>query len=84
MSILQFPVRLRNRSAKRGAPISALRSPLRIVVTMPPTTGTPREYRYAFGCAVRAAVIRAVVDHRLDPALAEECYRATTTEVPRR
>jgi hypothetical protein len=47
-------------------------------------TGSPRACRYAFARAVRDAVIRAVLDYRLDSALAEEFCRALTTEEPRR
>ena len=47
----------------------------RLVVTLPPFTPTPREYRRRFALALRESVLSAARTNRLDPALAEECWR---------
>lgn len=54
--------------------MSSQRRP-RLVLTLPHTAPTPREYRQNFAQAVRESIMRAALTGRLDIAHAEECWR---------
>jgi len=47
----------------------------RLVVTLPQSAPTPREYRQTFAQAVRESILRAALSDRLDLAHAEELWR---------